>query len=107
LTATQPAAAADAAAVADAAAASAQVEGGSKTTMLAEMSIEKTFFEKTAPPPKAKKPKPPKPAAEMSIEERIAAALESGDTSAGESSGMETGQSMTEWDDDDLASLMD
>ena len=65
-----------------------------------------------APPAPAskvtKKPKPPKADAEMTIEERIAAALAGGDTSAGdESSGMETGQSMTDWDDDDLAGLMD
>jgi hypothetical protein len=57
--------------------------------------------------------KPPAKA-EMSIEERIAAALAGGDTSAGESSGMDTrsltagsaGSATDEWDDDDLADLM-
>jgi len=57
-------------------------------------------------------PQEPKTNAEMTIEERIAAALAGGDTSAGESSGMEThsltaGSATDDWDDDDLAGLMD
>ena len=75
---------------------------------------EKIFTTKTDAVENRRSTVPPEPKtnAEMTIEERIAAALAGGDTSAGESSGMEThsltaGSATDDWDDDDLAGLMD
>jgi len=64
-------------------------------------------------PAKNKKIKPPsKLGKDMTIEEKITAALARGDTSAGESSEMDTqsltaGSATDDWDDDDLSELME